>query len=150
MLGRVYLAQGRVDDASGEFAEILRIVPNHLLAHEGMGDVLLARRRAVEALPHLEFVASRRAGDVMALGKLGTALAASGRFDAAIMVLTKAVAADPRHPQARKVLGRVLAGQGRFDEAVEQLGHAMQLAPDDADARRSLEAARAELDRRRW
>jgi tetratricopeptide (TPR) repeat protein len=150
MLGRVYLAQGRLDDASGEFAEILRIVPNHLLAHESMGDLLLARRRAGEALPHLEFVASRRTGDVTALGKLGTALAASGRLDPAIVVLTKAVAADPRHSQARKVLGRVLAGQGRFEEAIEQLKHAVQLAPDDAGARRDLEAAHAELDRRRW
>jgi Flp pilus assembly protein TadD len=92
---------------------------------------------------------ARRAGDVNASGKLGTALAAAGYVDEASRVLSQAVSADPRHPQARIVLGRVLATQGRFPEAVVQFERAVELAPDNKAARRDLDAARSQLDQRR-
>jgi Flp pilus assembly protein TadD len=149
MLGGAYLAQGRLDDAAIQFREILQVVPNHESAHEGMGDILLQQDRLVEALPHLRFVTARRAADVNALGKLGTALAAAGHVDEAGRVLSQAVSLDPRHPQVRIVLGRVLAMQGRFPEAVVQLERAVELAPDNQAARRDLDTARSQFDRRR-
>ena len=149
MLGTAYLAQGRLDEAAVEFTEILREVPRHHSAHEGMGDILLQQDRPVEALTHLRFIAARGAGDVNALGKLGTALAATGQVDEAAQVLSQAVTADPRHPQVRIVLGRVLATQGRLSEAVVQFERAVELAPDSEAARRDLDAARSQADQRR-
>lgn len=96
-------------------------------------------------MPHLLFTAGERPGDVAALGKLGTALAASGRLDEAIDVLVRAVAADPNHPQARTVLGRVLADQGRLEEALEHLERAAALDPANEAARRDVRAAQAQL-----
>jgi tetratricopeptide (TPR) repeat protein len=147
MLGRAYLARGELELAGDAFGEILRTVPNHLVAHEGMGDVLLGLGRIEDALPHLERVAGRRPGDVVVLGKLGTALIASRRSADAIAVLTNAVAADPGHPHARRMLGRALAMAGRFDEAAVHLRHAVQLAPADSGMRQDLAEVQARASR---
>jgi Flp pilus assembly protein TadD len=147
MLGRVHLARGDLDAARREFGAILQSVPGHLRANEGMGDVLLAQARMADALPHLEYVARRRAGDVTALGKLGTALLAVHRADDAVEILRSAVAAAPGHPHARRMLGRALATVGRFEEALAQLEQAVELDPANAAARRDLEDVRGRL---RW
>ena len=68
MLGRAYLAQGRHADAERELALILRDRPNHDVARQLMGDVLLSQNRVAEALPHLQHTAAVRRHDVVALG----------------------------------------------------------------------------------
>jgi len=146
MLGRAFAAQGRWDDAIHEYTQILKLVPRHVMAHAAIGDILLGQDRPAAALPHLEYVSAVRSGDVDALGKLGSALAASGRFAEAVDVFAAAVAVDPRSQLARSMLGRALATQGRLREALVHFELAVDLAPDDVRTREDLEEVRRLLD----
>ena len=149
MLARAYVERNRLDEAEEQLTELLRIVPNHALAHDVLGSMLLLQGRAADAVPHLAFTAAQQRADVTTLGKLGTALAASGRMDEAIPILQRAVDADPNHAHARTVLGRALADQRRFDEALEHLERAAALAPGNAMAQQDLRAVRAHWAKRK-
>ncbi len=85
---------------------------------------------------------------------LAITLAATGKNDAAIDELRKALAARPAYDDARRRLGQLLARQGKIDEAVEEFERAIALRPgfwrNYADLGRALfdaarypEAARA-------
>ena len=66
--------------------------------------------------------AAARGGDVpvWARNEWGSALAQSGRPDAALEQFEAALAADPRDAQALFYVGLVYEGRGRIDAAVEQ------------------------------
>lgn len=68
----------------------------------------------------------------------GVAARFAGETEAAIDLLGRAVAADPRNADAQLQLGLALLGAGRLDEAERALRAALEIAPDYADVRLGL------------
>jgi YaiO family outer membrane protein len=68
----------------------------------------------------------------------GVAARVAGQPEAAIDLLGRAVAADPRNADAHLQLGLSLLAAGRLDEAERALRAALEIAPDYTDARLGL------------
>ena len=83
-------------------------------------DTLARCRQAVAARPH----------DAAAEFALGTALWPAGHREEAIEHLSRAVALDGSHIDARNNLGNALLELGRFDEAIAQYRAALALRPN--------------------
>ena len=71
---------------------------------------------------------------------LGSALAATGQLDEAIVHLREAVRLRPENPGAQFNLGKALAAQGKTEAAIERFREVLRLRPDYAPARQELEA----------
>jgi tetratricopeptide (TPR) repeat protein len=114
--------------------EILKIEPDHPLAHNALGDALchlgrfhaaeMAFRRAIELRPAM----------TEALFNLGTVLRWRGEFAAAETVLRRAVKQDPRSTEALTGLGHTLSALDRAKEAKECFEKALRLKPRHAGA----------------
>ncbi len=88
LLGRL----GRYDDAQRELDACLRADPAFADAHELLGDLLLARQQAQEAVSHYREAVRLRPESVRSAFGLGMALAATGNAVGAIPYLRKAAA----------------------------------------------------------
>jgi len=90
--------------------------------------------------------AERLCRDVLAVDRnhfdslhlIGIIALRSGRNDAAVELLGRAVAADDRSPECRVNLAQALRALGRLDPAAAHLMRAIALRPDYAAAHRSL------------
>ena len=69
---------------------------------------------------------------------LGALLELTGRHEAAVIRLEKAVEAAPRYAQAHNTLGAALKSLRRFDEAEAAFRRALEVAPDMAAAESNL------------
>jgi YaiO family outer membrane protein len=78
------------------------------------------------------------ASDTDTLAQRGRKVAVSGDRKAAIAMLEKGLAANPRDIDARLILGIVLSWEGRYDEARRELDRVLETAPDYTDAREAL------------
>ncbi len=72
------------------------------------------------------------------LSKLGAALAAQGKFDAARQALERAIGIDPALVEAHSNLGGVLQIQGNLEAAVQSLRRALDIDPKLAAAHINL------------
>ena len=92
-------------------------------------------------------VLSISAENAEALRLLGTLYAQTGRSAAAIPLLERAVAANPRDDDAHNNLGLALEAAGRLPEAEGHLREAVRLAPDDAERHANLGALLRDMER---
>ncbi len=155
LLGAVYYAQGKPNEAVASFTQATQLRPDHAEAHSDLGAVLESRgvldraavcfRRALELKPGL----------VEAHNGLGVVLAKSGKLDEAIASFQHACRLNPRAEDAAKNLrftmalrerrlGSGLAEQGNLDAALACYRRAIELDPNDAEAQNGLGAV---LDR---
>ena len=74
----------------------------------------------------------------IAYGGLGAELAQQGKYDEAIVYLTKALQINPNYPAAHFDMGRILARQGKFNEAIEHFQQALRIEPEDVEAKKQL------------
>ena len=78
---------------------------------------------------------------------LGSLLAQNGRSAEAITVLSKAVALDPDHAEARFRLGLAYRDAGNPQPAIEELQAAVRLRPEHGDAHAALGIELAQMNR---
>ena len=114
--------------------DILRIDPDHPVAHNALGEALcrlgrfhaaeMAFRRALESKPAM----------AAALFHLGTLLRWRGEFAASETVLRRAVKRDPRHIDALTGLGHTLSALDRTKDARACFEKALRLNPRHAGA----------------
>jgi len=90
----------------------------------------------------------RQTGDVAALVRQGTELAARGDFAEAEVPLKQALALAPENFSLLRTLGKVEARLGHMDESIALLRTAVGIAPDDAQAHVELGIALADADQR--
>jgi tetratricopeptide (TPR) repeat protein len=88
-----------------------------------------------------ERVLSRNPDHVNTLCNLGALERNAGRLDAAIPLLERAVAGDPKLVPARLVLGEAFAAFGRVEEAIGQYRRVLELAPQSDFAHAGLALA---------
>jgi Flp pilus assembly protein TadD len=127
-LGFSYLNQGRLAEAEREILTALRLSPEWDQAHRNLAALLARQGRMKEA------------GDARA--KLGYMLLKHGKYQAAVELFQKEVAARPDDAAAHNNLGAGLLLRGDVGPAIEQFEHALRIDPGHERARRNLAAAR--------
>ena len=148
-LGRVLAARGQHQEAVGMFLEALKVAPQHGPLHQAAGLSQRALGNLEVAQKHLDFAAKsgpanpdpdpllqelialevgvnseyRRAKDLMN----------AQRFEDALPILRRVVAADPEHVGALGVLAKCLWHTSRNEEALATYERAVALNPTNID-----------------
>ncbi len=130
-LATVQLDQQEPGPAIGHLRRILELAPGDPDARWLLGRAQVLAGDLAGALASFE-QAEAADGEVPAWGRneWGSALAQSGRPDAALDQFRAALAADPDDAQALFYTGLVLEGRGRTDQAVEHYCRSMAAQPN--------------------
>lgn len=108
------------------------------LASENLGDILLKKGRADEAIAQLQQTLAIKPDDAVAYNNIGKALVQKGQVDEAIIQFQKAIAIQPDYAFAHYNLGDALLQKGQVDEAITQLQQALAILPDFVEAHNNL------------
>lgn len=119
-LGDVAMSKGDFAGAEARYRAVLQAQPNNALAMNNIAWLLMKQSKpgALAMAQKANALLPRRSP---ILDTLASALAASGKRDAAIAAQTAAVAATPGDPNLRLSLARYLVAGGKGDEARSQL-----------------------------
>ncbi|MDP2391342.1 MAG: tetratricopeptide repeat protein, partial [Acidobacteriota bacterium] len=101
---------GRLDDATAAFRAALARRPDYALAHNNLGQVLLAQGKTGDALKHLQEAVRLDPANPQALFGLSEAYAMSGSFDLAIETIDRAI----KLPMPEALAPRVLARRAEY------------------------------------
>lgn len=116
------IAEGRVDEAEGAYAEVLQAEPQHPHALAGLARLAVMRGALDEAEEFLAAVAEEKQGDSeVASARSALALAREVENVGDLAPLEAAVAADPADHQARFDLAVALLAAGRNDASLDHL-----------------------------
>ena len=115
-------------------AQQLQKYPDDFTANFRMGDLLLTRNQADQAIPYFQRAAESDPGSVLASTELGAALFAARRLPESAETLRHALTIDPSYTDARFNLASVLASSGKFEEAVREFGQVLAAQPDNLKA----------------
>lgn len=146
-LGEVALREGRFTEAIDHFDAALARVPQATALHYPLAMAYRGLGRLDEARAHLE---KRGSGGVVASDPLtdelpllvrgerllviqGTRAYTAGKYDEAVRLFERALAAAPASVPARVNLASALVQRGDVTRAIEQLQHAYADAPEDVE-----------------
>ena len=147
------LVQGRVNlitlygraskwaEAEAQYRKVAEGGRNVGEAHASYAQVLLAQRRAAEAVPIFREALASSPGDGAARNGLGLALETTGDSAGALAAYEQAVRDAPTLRTARFNYGRALVAAGRLQHAIAEL--AKLQAPEDEETPRYLFALSA-------
>ena len=133
-------AQGRIDEAIGEYRAAIRIQPA-AVAYKSLGAAYQAKGFLTEAAEQYAHAVRLQPGDADAHSLLAAAYAESGLMDKAIEHFRMAVQLQPDSAGAQYDLGRAYLESGRPAQAVPHLQSAVRLNPAESLFRSTLERA---------
>jgi tetratricopeptide (TPR) repeat protein/mono/diheme cytochrome c family protein len=112
-LGVIAHAEGRLEEAMLEYEAALRLEPANVETLYNVGRVRATQRRFSEAVSTFRRALAHRPDDPMIQAGLGSALGAMGDRRSAVVLLRKAVTADPDLTSAMVDLAWLLASDAR-------------------------------------
>jgi tetratricopeptide (TPR) repeat protein len=118
-------------------AQQLEKYPDDFTANFRMGDLLLTKNQATEAIPYFQRAAESDPRSVLAATELGAALFAARRLPESAEMLRRALTIDPTYTDARFNLASVLASSGKFEESVREFGQVLAEKPDNLKAQQN-------------
>jgi tetratricopeptide (TPR) repeat protein len=121
----------------------LQKYPDDFTANFRMGDLLLTKNQAAEAIPFFQRAAESDPRSVLAATELGAAFFAARKLPEAEAMLRHALAMDATYMDARFNLASVLASSGKFEEAVREFGQVIGAQPDNLKAQQNRAEALA-------
>jgi len=140
-LGVALQRAGRIQGATAQYEQALRINPRTAEAHWNLGNGLREVGKAVEAMGQYEQALRLEPDFAEAHNNLGVALAQAGRLPEAIKHYERAVQIDPSLADAQNNLGTVLLRDGKVEEAIRHYDQAVRIEPDNARAQFNLGVA---------
>jgi tetratricopeptide (TPR) repeat protein len=141
----LYGRTGNWSRAEEEYRQALKSGTNVAEAHANYGQVLLAERRAADAVPIFRSALSINPADAQAWNGLGLALETTGDLEGATAAYREALLNAPAVRSIRFNYARVLVGAGRLSEAIAEL-EKLRL-PEDVETARYRFALAAALVR---
>jgi protein O-mannosyl-transferase len=126
--------KGQVDEAIGQYQEVIRLQPGYALAHNNLGIALWMKGQSDEAVGHYQEAIRLKPDYAEVYYNLGLAFASKGQMDKAIPQFQEAIRLKPNYGDAHNNLGIALGRRGRLDEALRQFQEAVRLSPDDSGA----------------
>jgi tetratricopeptide (TPR) repeat protein len=139
MLALTWQQAGIYRDEETLYRATLERNPDAWLAHNNLGNLLLAAGKRSEAMGHFEAALRLKSDFPEAHLSVGNALLdIPGRLDDAIAEYETAVRLSPNSDRAHTNLGNALLRAGRTVEGVAQLEQALRIYPDNAEAHNDL------------
>ncbi len=134
---------GRLDAAAEQFARVLKLSPDDRKARAAWGSALYGSgqyQRAIDVLATMVTGSGPPADDLAlnAIAGTGLSMAMLRRYEEALALLRRAVAAAPRRADLHRSLSIALYGLGQSDGAIEQLQEAVRLVPGNPALRGEL------------
>lgn len=137
----LYGRAGKWADAETQYRQVITAGKNIGEAHANYAQVLLAQRRAADAVPIFRDALASSPGDGAARNGLGLALEMTGDGAGALAAYEHAVADAPTLRVARFNYGRALVAAGRAQDAIAEFGKLLE--PEDEETPRYLFALSA-------
>jgi tetratricopeptide (TPR) repeat protein len=107
----------------GEIRAYLRLAELHIAAGERDKAI-----QVLDAIPHPGHEAA------VAMYNVAVEMYNDQQYDAAILVLEKALAVEPGSAECHRLLGRIYVAQGDNESAIREMREFLRLAPDDPSA----------------
>ncbi len=108
------------------------------IAHNNLGEILVAQGRFDEAMLHLNEALELKPGLSEAQGNLANALFRKGRIDEAVSLYQEMLRTEPENAKAQSNLGAILESRGELAEAAARYGEALRINPGYANAHFNL------------
>jgi Flp pilus assembly protein TadD/mono/diheme cytochrome c family protein len=112
--------------------------PADFSANYILGDLLMSRDKADEAIPYFEKAAQAQPTSALAASELGVALATASKLPEARQQLLHALELDPTYTDARYNLASLEAGGSEWPAAASDYRRVMTERPENANARQHL------------
>ena len=136
-----YVQLNRLPDAIREFAEVLRVAPDHAKANYNMGLLSMKAGLFDEAYDYFKKALKSQPDYGEAHNNMGVIVESEGLPDEAIDHYLKAIEIKPSNAAAQGNLGRILLRQGKLKDAIGHFKEAVRARPDDPDAQYNLARA---------
>src|SRR4030095_11700726 len=117
-MARIYVAQGRDDQAEAALREVVNQAPDFVRAYEELAHLYIRRDLVDGAVAALEVGLQHQADDPVLLNDLGVCKLLQKDPAAAAQSFIRAAALEPDNARPRANLALALALQGRDDEAL--------------------------------
>ncbi|MBI5904116.1 MAG: tetratricopeptide repeat protein [Deltaproteobacteria bacterium] len=124
-----YVQAGYWRDSVALFTRALAVTEENWFVHNNLGNALLERGRAPEAIPHLLTSLRIKPGNAMAHANLGRALRNVGRKSEGEAHCREALRLEPGNVPAKINMAVFLAESGRIDDAILHLRDAIRGFP---------------------
>jgi protein O-GlcNAc transferase len=131
---------GRFAEAEGSYRQVLAIDPDHAVAHDNLGHVLIALGRGNDAESHYRRALRLGHASYVTYNNLGNVLQHSGRTDEAVHSYRRALALHTGTPDVHLNLAIALQRLGRLAEAEDSYRNALAIDPNIARAHNDLGA----------
>ncbi|MBM4326826.1 MAG: tetratricopeptide repeat protein [Deltaproteobacteria bacterium] len=146
-LANTLYAFGLQEQAGPEYEEILRKVPDHVKALNGLALARLSQDRPEDAIQLLKTAMSHHPEEKLLQHNQAAALQELGRAREAVEVLQRMIQQDPLYAPAYLTLGQAMLHRKAYADAEKLFRKAIAVNPDFADAHAAL--AQASLEQRR-
>jgi Flp pilus assembly protein TadD len=152
-LGKLYLAQGKTDEAIKAYTQLVRIqsnistkdtstnAPTQEAATLSLGNAYLQAKQYGKSEQQFKAAAKLAPKDPVPVYTLGQQYLAQGRLDEALTKIQQAKKLAPKDGNVYYALGSIYNAQGNYMEAATALQTAVQLKPDFAAANYELGVA---------
>ena len=117
-LAEVHIKEHKNAEAAADYGRVLALVPDHIEALRGLGDLALLDGRLDEAAARYARILEVGPGDAGAMTKMGVLRMRAGRGEEAIALFRRAVEREPGNGEALLYLAGALAASGRSAEAL--------------------------------
>jgi protein O-GlcNAc transferase len=142
----IYLG-GNPDLAEQKYRDLINEAPDMAIAHNGLGDVLVALMRFEEALASYDQALLLKPDSAGGHNNRGNVLWDLNRFDDALKSFDTALSLNPQLFEAHNNRANALQSLGRYEEALESLDQALALDPMLVPALNNRGNALKSLDR---
>jgi tetratricopeptide (TPR) repeat protein len=142
-------AEGLLDEARAQFAEVVRLAPQIPDGHDALGSVLIALGRPAEAVTELDTAARLKPGDPIIEGDLARAYTAANQPAKAIPLFTEALKLikEPEDARFYDSYARALAALGRRKDALAQFAEERKLTGPSAEVDDAIGTVYAQMQR---
>jgi len=144
-LAEVHVKERKTAEAAADYQRVLALVPDHIEALRGLGDLALVDGRLDEAAARYGRILEVDPADAGAMTKMGVLRMRAGRADEAIALFRKAVEREPNNGEALLYLAGALAAGGRSSEALPLFERALEAGPRSSMALNGLALTRLAL-----
>ncbi|POA33802.1 MULTISPECIES: tetratricopeptide repeat protein [unclassified Pseudomonas] len=131
MRARVFLSQGRADDALGLYGDVIQVDPDNALAYADRGTVYAMLKRSDMALSDLERAFALGYADASAYSTVATIYLELKRFSDALKYFAKAIELDPNYPLTYYNRSDVFHELGDDRAAVADLKKCLEFNPEE-------------------
>ena len=128
------------------FEHAVAVTEDNVVAHNNLGNALLAEGRTNEALAQFSTVLSFKPNAPFACENLANVLASQGKLDEAIALYEQALVSAPHWLDLHNNLASALSRRGRYQEAIAHYQEGLRLKPDSAITLNNLAWLQATVD----